>query len=120
MKWCMSHRVPHRSAAWLRVACAGLALAGASWSCSPSNAKEAPLRSPTRDYPPPPATSSDGHVVGADGKAPADALEEGATPAGPAPGWEIGEDGPTYDPERRTGGAIDRAPAEETHEHDAD
>jgi hypothetical protein len=82
---------------------AGVLVPALLMACAPTGTNK-PLRSPTRDYPAPPPTTSDGHAVGADGKDPADTLEEGATPSGPAPGWEIGEDGVEYDPERRTGG----------------
>ncbi|MEP7122503.1 MAG: hypothetical protein ABJE95_16395 [Byssovorax sp.] len=36
------------------------------------------MRSPTLDYPPPPAETSDGHVVGADGMRPEDKLATSA------------------------------------------
>jgi hypothetical protein len=44
-------------------------------------------------------------VVGADGVAPEDKLEQGATSDGPAPGWDA-EHG--YDPDARVGGTTDR------------
>jgi hypothetical protein len=64
---------------------AGLLL---SISCAPSN--DAPVRSPTSDFPHPPAQTSDGRVVGVDGRPPEDTLRSGARlgPAGyvaPAP-----------------------------------
>lgn len=69
------------------------------------------LRSPSLDYAPPAPTTADGDTVGADRRAPADKVNEGATTAGPAPGWEAGKAGLTFDPKRRTGGAIEPAPA---------
>lgn len=87
-------------------------LAASLFACAPTQTNK-PFRSPTRDYPAPPPTTSDGRVVGADEKAPADTLEEGATPTKPAPGWEIGKKGVKYDPERRTGGATDQEPESE-------
>ena len=61
---------------------------------------DAPLRSPTKDYPLPPPQTSDGQVVGVDNRPPEDRLEEGASTDGPAPGWSIDEHGVKYDPER--------------------
>lgn len=85
-------------AALLVAACAG-----------PNN--ETSLRSPTRDYPPPPPRDVDGRVMGADNISPEDRLEQGArvgTKNELAPGWKADkEKGLTYDPERRKGGAID-------------
>ena len=55
--------------------------------------REAPLRSPSRDYRPPPPTTSDGQVVGADRVAPGDRLEEGPRARDGldlAPGWKGG------------------------------
>jgi hypothetical protein len=61
---------------------------------------DAPPRSPTTDYPLPPPQTSDGQVLGADNRPPEDRLQEGASTAGPAPGWSVGEEGLKYDPER--------------------
>src|SRR6187402_785802 len=74
-------------------------------SCASQTAQERPFRSPTRDYPPPPAQTSDGEVVGADRMAPADKLQTGPTTDGLAPGWSL-EGGPHYHP------------SDEKHEHD--
>ena len=84
----------------------GLVLAG----CAQSNTA-APLRSPSVDYAPPAPTTADGDTVGADRRGPADKLHEGVTSDGPAPGWEAGKEGLTFDPKRRTGGAVDPPPA---------
>lgn len=69
------------------------------------------LRSPTRDYPPPPLPEQGGRAMGADNIPPEERLEQGArvgTENELAPGWEIDkEKGLKYDPERRKGGAID-------------
>jgi len=85
--------------------CGGLAAA-----CGSSN-PDAPLRSPTLDYrPPPPATAGDGEVVGADGVSPQDRLEEGPSAGsepGLAPGWKADEKGLRYDPKERVGGDVD-------------
>jgi hypothetical protein len=81
-----------------------------SAACGSSN-QDAPLRSPTLDYRPPPPVTADGKVVGADGVPPQDRLEEGpaaGTKAGLAPGWEAGEEGLRYDPKQRVGGEVDR------------
>jgi hypothetical protein len=94
-----------------------LALAAVVAGCGARN-NEAPLRSPSQDYRPPPPVTADGKIVGADGVSPGDRLEEGAkvgTDPGLAPGWEAGEHGPRYDPKRRVGGAVD---VEHEHEHD--
>ncbi len=72
----------------------------------------APLRSPSYDYRPPPPTTSDGQVIGADRRAPADKLAEGPTNTGAAPGWKIDPHGVHYDPKARAGGAIDRSDSE--------
>jgi hypothetical protein len=69
----------------------------------------APLRSPSNDYRPPPPTTSDGEVIGADRKAPADKLAEGPSNSGAAPGWKIDSQGVSYDPRARVGGEIDRS-----------
>jgi hypothetical protein len=74
-------------------------------------AQGAPLRSPALDYqPPPPESAADGEPVGADRTAPSDKLGQGVTTSGPAPGWGADKTGPTYDPKKRVGGAIDPAP----------
>jgi hypothetical protein len=81
-----------------------------SAACGSSN-QDAPLRSPTLDYRPPPPATADGKGVGADGVAPQDRLEEGpaaGTKAGLAPGWKAGEEGLHYDPKQRVGGEVDR------------
>lgn len=66
---------------------------------------EAPLRSPTYDYNRTPLRlSSDGSVVGVDGKDPEDRAEEMRSG-----GWYVGEDGVLrYDPKRRIGGYVDK------------
>jgi len=83
---------------WLLTAC-GQASAGG------------PLRSPSLDYGPPAPTTTDGDTVGADRRGPGDKLHEGVTSDGPAPGWDASKTGLTFDPKRRTGGAIDPPPA---------
>jgi len=70
-----------------------------------------PLRSPSLDYGPPAATTTDSDTVGADRRGPGDKLHEGVTSDGPAPGWDVSKAGLTFDPKRRTGGAIDPPPA---------
>lgn len=74
------------------------------------------MRSPTKDYPAEPARTSDGRVVGADGVAPADKLEEGVSSEGPAPGWKVEEGEPSYDPDDRVGGATDHDEKADTDE----
>jgi hypothetical protein len=69
----------------------------------------APLRSPSNDYRPPPPTTSDGQVIGADRKPPADKLAEGPSDHGAAPGWKVDSTGISYDPRARVGGEIDRS-----------
>jgi hypothetical protein len=71
----------------------------------------APLRSPSLDYAPPPPSTADGDTVGADHRAPADKMQEGVTSDGPAPGWEAGKAGLTYDPKHRAGGSVVPPPA---------
>jgi hypothetical protein len=74
-------------------------------------AQGAPLRSPALDYQPPaPESAADGQPVGADRVSPSDKLSQGVSSSGPAPGWSAGQTGPTYDPKKRVGGAIDPAP----------
>jgi hypothetical protein len=89
--------------------------------CGSPPSAERPTRSPTRDYPADPPQTSDGQVVGADGKAPADTLEQGPTQERPAPGWSTDHGEPSYDPTDRVGGATDRdekADSEEEAEHE--
>lgn len=79
-------------------------------ACGATN-KDAPLRSPSLDYPPPAPRESDGRTMGADNIAPGERLEQGAS-AGTdnqlAPGWSVGDEQPLeYDPKKRTGGATD-------------
>lgn len=68
-----------------------------------ASSEEAPVRSPARDYPHPPVRTSDGQVLGADGKEPNVLLEEQGTTGRGAPGWTVGEDGLKYDPKRPAG-----------------
>lgn len=49
----------------------------AIWSCAARPAEGGPARSPSLDYPPPPAQTSDGEVVGADRQPPGDKLATG-------------------------------------------
>lgn len=91
------------------------AFALAASSCAPSSS-EAPLRSPTRDYPLPPPRTSDGQVVGADNVPPEDKLQQGphgGSENGLAPGWRSDEKGLHHDPKQRTGGAVDQQPERE-------
>ena len=80
--------------------------------------REAPVRSPTRDYPPPPPTTTDGRGVGADGVYPADRLQEGprvGTEQELGPGWRLDEEKrPRFDPDRRGGGAVEGEGTEPT------
>ncbi|HYO95150.1 MAG TPA: hypothetical protein VER33_11595 [Polyangiaceae bacterium] len=83
-----------------------------SVACSPASS-EAPLRSPTRDYPPAPTTTADGETLGADGVEPADRLGEGpsaGTDSSLAPGWKAEDGKLTHDPKERVGGAVDTTP----------
>lgn len=89
-------------------------------SCAAQPASERPLRSPTRDYPAPPAQTSDGEVVGADRMAPADKLEQGPTTDGLAPGWSLDEGKPKYNPKDQVGGHTDHGVDADDHDHDAD
>jgi len=73
----------------------GLALCVLGSGCAAQSAKDRPFRSPTRDYPAPPAQTSDGEIVGVDRMAPADKLQTGPTTDGLAPGWSL-EGGPHY------------------------
>lgn len=77
--------------------------------CAPSST--APVRSPSLDYAPPAPTTPDGETIGADRRGTADKLHEGVTSDGPAPGWDAGKTGLTFDPKKRVGGAIDPPPA---------
>jgi len=95
---------------------AGAWLALLTPACGP--AADAPLRSPSQDYPHPPPTTSDGEVVGADGVAPSDRLQEGPRVGSEdelAPGWKVDEHkgGLKHDPKERTGGATDQKAVEE-------
>lgn len=76
-----------------------------------TKAQDGSLRSPALDYqPPPPDSEGDGQAIGADGVSPGEKLDQGPSTAGPAPGWGADKTGPTYDPKKRTGGAIDPPP----------
>jgi len=86
-----------------------LSLALQTGCLEPLGSVGAPFRSPSNDYRPPPPTTSDGEVVGADRRAPADKLAEGPTNSGAAPGWKVNSQGVTYDPKARVGGEIDRS-----------
>lgn len=79
---------------WLRVGALLLAVA-----CAPQQPTDGPVRSPSNDYPHPPAQTADGMVVGADNK-PADVLMEEQRSGS---GWTIGEEGVSYDPKRPAG-----------------
>jgi hypothetical protein len=78
--------------------------------------RNAPLRSPTLDYGHPTPTTSDGQVVGVDRKAPGDTLAESATSGGLAPGWNVQDGRPAYDPARQVGGALDVQTLREHHD----
>jgi hypothetical protein len=73
------------------------ALCAFALGCAAQPAQDRPFRSPTRDYPAPPAQTSDGEVVGVDRMAPADKLQTGPTNDGLAPGWSL-DGGPHYHP----------------------
>ena len=80
--------------------------------CAPASSS-APLRSPTRDYPPPAPRTSDGAIVGADNVAPEDKLQQGARTGSEtqlSPGWKADEKGLRYDPKERAGGAVEPPP----------
>jgi len=82
-----------------RGALAAVCILALALSCQrPSDAE---VQAPGPDSHPPPQTS-DGRVVGADGKSPAQALAEQPTTAHPAPGWKLDRDGVSYDPKRPT------------------
>jgi hypothetical protein len=92
-----------------------LGFAFAAYACAPASS-DAPLRSPTRDYPPPPSRTSDGQVVGADNVTPDEKLEQGPRAGSDeqlSPGWKADEKGLHYDPKARTGGAVDQKPERE-------
>lgn len=65
-------------------------------ACAPSKQPEAPLRSPTLDYPLPAAQTSDGEVVGADRIPPNDKIAQGPAlgPGGATPSGRPGVGGP--------------------------
>ncbi|MFO7177326.1 MAG: hypothetical protein DIU78_001390 [Pseudomonadota bacterium] len=77
--------------------------------------RNAPVRSPRHDYGREPVrTSSDGTVVGADGKDPEQKVEEVTSS-----GWYVDEAGvPRYDPARRVGGNVDKKFETERPEQD--
>jgi len=92
---------------WRSVRLSGLAV----WllACGAAN-PDAPLRSPSQDYRPPPPDTLDGRPVRAEGGLPEDRLEEGAvvgTEPALAPGWKADEHGVHHDPKKRVGGAVD-------------
>lgn len=101
----------------LRLSAITLATLAALAGCKPP-ARDAPVRSPSLDYPHPPQQTSDGKVVGADNKPPEQHLGENAGSKGAAPGWMIDKNGIRYDPNKRKGGNLDKdtrdapAPAE--------
>jgi hypothetical protein len=87
------------SSSWLL--CAALALA----ACGGEKENSRDSRSPSHDYGREPPRSTDGQVIGADGRPPGDTLRQGPT-AGtdgvkPAPGWHRDEKGLHYDPEHQ-------------------
>jgi hypothetical protein len=59
---------------------------GAHWAalllvgCAPRVNTAAPLRSPSHDYPPPPRTTADGEILGADRKPITDAIRNTLPP----------------------------------------
>lgn len=78
-------------------------------ACASTN-PDGPVRSPALDYKPPPPTTPDGEIIGADGVRPEDRLEEGpatGSESGLAPGWKADEEGVRYDPRERVGGDVD-------------
>ena len=82
-----------------RGALGAICVAALASACSrPSDAE---VQAPAPDRHPPPQTS-DGRVVGADGKSPAQTLAEQPSTAHPAPGWKLERDGVSYDPKRPT------------------
>jgi hypothetical protein len=97
-----------------RVLCA-LMLASAASGCAPKAPADRPMRSPSLDYPTPPAQTSDGRVLGADGKPPADTLKTGPSNEGPAPGWRSGEGTPSYDANDRVGGQTEHDSKSDVH-----
>lgn len=113
---------PKVSSLWRLVTLAGLLLClPSSIACASQSTAERPLRSPTRDYPAAPPQTSDGQVVGADGKSPADALDTGPTNEGLAPGWKLEDGKPVYSESDRVGGQTEHEATREEHddaEHD--
>lgn len=100
---------------WNRISVAAFGLALATTACGGAQS-DAPLRSPSRDYRPPPPNTVEGKVVGADGVPPGDRLEEGpqvGTQPVLAPGWTADEHGLHHDPKRRVGGNVDTKAEEE-------
>ncbi len=88
-----------------------------SAACAPG-ASEAPLRSPSQDYRPPPPSTADGRIVGADGVDPRDRLEEGPAVGDKAsnkiaPGWAVDAKGMHYDPKKRVGGEVEHTEEKE-------
>jgi hypothetical protein len=96
----------HHTFSW-RVISVALGLSSVTGCLETSGS--APLRSPSNDYRPPPPTTADGQVIGADRKPPADKLAEGPSNTGAAPGWKLDSKGLSYDPKARVGGTIDRS-----------
>jgi hypothetical protein len=90
----------------------GILLALGSLGCQ--RAADAPVRSPSQDYPLPPPQTSDGQVVGVDNRPPEDRLAEGASSDGLAPGWSADQEGLEFDPKRPPRGTTPE------HQHDAD
>src|SRR5690554_5281876 len=84
-----------------------MAALGAATGCTPSSSGAAPARSPAYDYQPPAPATADGDVVGADRRSPGDTMAEGATTAGPAPGWSVEDGKLRHDPKDRVGGAVE-------------
>jgi len=91
---------PTCSVSWLRAL--PLALLA---SCAAATPTDGPVRSPSQDYANPnnPTRTSDGAVLGADGKAPDTLMEEQGTSDRAAPGWNVDEHGVSYDPKRPAG-----------------
>ena len=100
--------------------CGVLVLTGSVDACAPQPQGQRPLRSPTRDYPAPPPQTSDGEVVGADRRSPADALVTGPTNEGLAPGWKLDDGKPSYEPGARVGGATEHDAVHDDHDNQPD
>jgi hypothetical protein len=83
-----------------RTKLAGWALAAAGCAASPAQ-HPGPARSPTRDYPEPLISASDGTVLGAHDQSPSDTLEAGPTNERPARGWKVEDGQLRYSPEDR-------------------